>query len=176
MCNLAKNLLIILKYASKIKEDFMKNCTTRTERFSYWFYFMGQNIFYGLIAINMQTFFSDVGITAVSIAAIMFATKLWDAINDILLGIMIDKTHFKKGRFIPWLRISLPAMSISGIIFFMLPSSGGPILKIVWATVTYVAWSMSYTISDVPMFVLPTSMTDNIKERGQLLTMGRFLQ
>ncbi len=148
--------------------------TTRSERFSYWFYFLGQNIFYGLIAINMQTFFSDVGITAVSIAAIMFITKLWDAINDIILGIIIDKTRFKKGRFIPWLKIALPAIAVSGIVFFMLPTSGGPTLKIVWATMTYIAWSMSYTISDVPMFVLPTSMTDNIKERGQLLTMGRF--
>ncbi|HHV10614.1 MAG TPA: hypothetical protein GXX75_10100 [Clostridiales bacterium] len=148
--------------------------TTKSERFSYWLYFLGQNIFYGLVAINMQTFYSDVGITAASVAIILFITKVWDAVNDPLLGIMIDKIRFKKGRFMPWLRISLPAITVSCILFFMLPGNGSPLLKVIWATVAYVAWDMSYTICDVPIFVLPTSMTDNIKERGQLLTMGRY--
>lgn len=148
--------------------------STRSERASYCLYFLGQNVFYGLIAINMQTFFSDVGITATSIAAILLITKLWDAINDPLLGIVIDKVRFRKGRFIPWLRISLPMIAISSVVFFMLPVSSSPLMKIIWATVAYIAWDMSYTLCDVPIFVLPMSMTDNIKERGQLLTMGRF--
>ncbi len=144
------------------------------ERLSYWIYFGGQNMFYGLVAINMQIFFSDAGITATAIAAIMFFTKLWDAVNDPLLGIIVDKVHFKSGRFLPWLRISLPMITVSSIFFFFLPVQVSPAVKIVWATVAYVAWSMSYTLCDVPIFVLPTSMTDNIEERSQLLTTGRF--
>jgi probable glucitol transport protein GutA len=122
----------------------------------------------------MQTFYSDVGITVASIAIILFITKVWDAVNDPLLGVLIDKVRFKKGRFLPWLRIALPAVTISSIVFFALPSDGSPALKVVWATLAYMAWDMSYTISDVPIFVLPTSMTENVKERNQLLTMGRF--
>lgn len=148
--------------------------TTKSERLSYWLYFMGQNVFYGLVAINMQTFFSDTGITAATIAAILFITKLWDAVNDPLLGIVIDKTRFKKGRFMPWIRMAVPALAISSIFFFALPGSGSPVVKAIWATVAYIAWDMAYTICDVPIFVLPTSMTDNVKERGQMLTMGRF--
>ena len=71
--------------------------TTKGERFSYWMYFLGENIFYGLIAINMQTFYSDVGITAASVAIILFITKLWDAVNDPLFGVLIDRIKFKKG-------------------------------------------------------------------------------
>lgn len=144
------------------------------EKLSYWVYFLGQNMFYGLVAINMQTFFSDVGITAAAIAVIMFFTKLWDAVNDPLLGIIVDKAHFKSGRFLPWLRISLPLITVSSVFFFFLPVQAGPAVKIAWATVAYVAWSMSYTLCDVPIFVLPTSMTDNVEERSQLLTTGRF--
>lgn len=144
------------------------------EKLSYWVYFLGQNMFYGLVAINMQTFFSDVGITAAAIAVIMFFTKLWDAVNDPLLGIIVDKAHFKSGRFLPWLRISLPLITVSSVFFFFLPVQAGPAVKIAWATVAYVAWSMSYTLCDVPVFVLPTSMTDNVEERSQLLTTGRF--
>lgn len=144
------------------------------EKLSYWIYFFGQNMFYGLVAINVQTFFSDVGITAAAIAVIMFFTKLWDAVNDPLLGIIVDKVHFKSGRFLPWLRISMPMITVSSVFFFFLPVQLSPAVKIVWATIAYVAWSMSYTLCDVPIFVLPTSMTDNVEERGQLLTTGRF--
>ena len=148
--------------------------TTRGERLSYWMYFFGENIFYGLIAINMQTFYSDMGITAASVAVILFITKVWDAVNDPLFGVLIDRIQFKKGRFLPWLRIALPLLAISSIFFFALPGGAGPVSKIVWATVAYIAWDAAYTICDVPMFILPTSMTDNIKERGQLLAMGRY--
>lgn len=144
------------------------------EKLSYWIYFFGQNMFYGLVAINMQTFFSDVGITATAIAVIMFFTKVWDAVNDPLLGILVDKVHFKSGRFLPWLRVSLPLITVSSVFFFFLPVQASPAVKIAWATLAYVAWSMSYTLCDVPIFVLPLSMTDNVEERGQLLTIGRF--
>lgn len=147
----------------------------RGTKVSYYSYFFGQNIFYGIVAINMQTFFSDVGITAAAIAVIMLCTKLWDAINDPILGAIIDKVRFKSGRFIPWLRVSLPLITISAVFYFFLPASGGPALKIVWATLAYVAWSMSYTLCDVPIFVLPTSMTDDVKERNSMLTIGRLL-
>ena len=91
------------------------------EKISYWVYFFGQNMFYGLVAINMQTFFSDIGITAAAIAVIMFFTKLWDAVNDPLLGIIVDKVHFKSGRVLPWLRISLPLITIRSVFFFFIP-------------------------------------------------------
>ena len=146
----------------------------KKERISYWVYFLGQNIFYGLVAINMQTFFTDVGITLTSIAAIMLFTKIWDAVNDPILGVIIDKVHFKSGRFLPWIRISFPLIFVSSVFFFLLPNQGSPVVKVVWATVGYVAWSMSYTLCDVPIFVLPTSMTDDVRERNQLLTIGRF--
>jgi probable glucitol transport protein GutA len=134
---------------------------------------LGQNVFYGLVAINMQTFYSDVGITAASIAVILFITKTWDAVNDPLFGILVDKIRFKKGRFLPWLRIATPIIMVSSIVFFALPNGTSPLLKILWATLAYMAFDLSYTLCDVPIFVLPMSMTENTRERGQMLTMGR---
>jgi len=145
------------------------------EKAGYSMYFFGQNIFYALIALNIQTMFSDVGITVTSIALILLITKVWDAVNDPLFGIIIDKVHFKSGgRFLPWLRISLPFIAISSIFLFMLPASATPGIKIFWAILGYIAWDVSYTVCDVPIFVLPTSMTDNIKERTGILAVGRY--
>jgi probable glucitol transport protein GutA len=146
------------------------------EKASYGMVFFGQNIFYGLIGINIQTFFSDVGITAASVALILLVTKVWDAVNDPLFGIILDKVRFKSGgRFLPWLRISIPCIAISSLVLFAMPAGASPALKIIWAIVGYIAWDMSYTLCDVPLFVLPTSMTDNIKERTGILAIGRYL-
>ena len=123
----------------------------------------------------MQTLYSDMGITATAVAAIMLITKVWDAVNDPLFGVMIDKVRFKKGRFMPWIRISLPLIAVSSLLMFMMPSSASMGVKIAWAVISYVAWDMSYTLCDVPIFVLPTSMTDNIKERTSILALGRYL-
>ena len=145
------------------------------EKWSYALYFFGQNIIYVLVASNVQTLFSDVGITAATIAGIIFVTKLWDAINDPLFGIIVDKFQFKKGRFLPWLRISLPFIAVASVAMMALPANGSITLKIVWAIIGYVAWDMSYTMCDVPVFVLPISMTDSVKERTEILSLGRYI-
>lgn len=49
----------------------------------------------------MTTYFTDVGITAALVAVVALITKVWDAINDPIFGMIMDKVHFKKGNFSP---------------------------------------------------------------------------
>ena len=67
-------------------------------KISYGLYFMGQNVFYGLIG-YMTTYFTDIGITAALVAIVALITKVWDAINDPIFGMIMDKVNFKKGKF-----------------------------------------------------------------------------
>ena len=61
--------------------------------------FMGQNVFYGLIG-YMTTYFTDIGITAALVAIVALITKVWDAINDPIIGALIDaRKSTKGGRF-----------------------------------------------------------------------------
>lgn len=83
----------------------MENAVTKREKISYGLYFMGQNVFYGLIG-YMTTYFTDIGITAALVAIVALITKVWDAINDPIFGMIMDKVNFKKGKFLPWLRFS----------------------------------------------------------------------
>ena len=145
------------------------------EKISYGLYFLGQNVFYGLVGINVQTFFADRGITVAVVSLIVLLTKIWDAVNDALFGVIIDKVRFKKGRYLPWLRVSLPPIAISSIFLFAMPLSVPMGVKILWGVIGYVAWDMSYTLCDVPIFVLPMSMTDNIQERSGILSLGRYM-
>jgi len=97
------------------KDNIMENTVTKREKFSYGMYFMGQNVFYGLIG-YMTTYFTDIGITAALVAVVALITKVWDAINDPIFGMIMDKVHFKKGKFLPWLRISVIAIPVSTIL------------------------------------------------------------
>jgi probable glucitol transport protein GutA len=138
-------------------------------------YFWGQNVFYALAGLNVQAMFSDVGITAAVVATIVFFTKLWDAVNDALFGVLIDKIRFKKGRYLPWIRLSLIPIAVFSLFLFGLPTGLPFGLKVLWAVIGYVAWDMSYTLCDVPIYILPMSMTDNVKERNGILSFGRYL-
>ena len=99
----------------------MENAVTKREKISYGLYFMGQNVFYGLIG-YMTTYFTDIGITAALVAIVALITKVWDAINDPIFGMIMDKVNFKKGKFLPWLRISVIAIPVATILLFIIPT------------------------------------------------------
>lgn len=123
----------------------------------------------------VQVYFTDVGITATAVSAILLVTKIWDAVNDPIFGIIVDKVRWKHGRFLPWIRISLVLVALTSMGIFMMPSGlpmGG---KIAWAVVSYMLWDAAYTTCDVPIFALSTTMTDRVDERAAILSFGRLL-
>jgi sugar (glycoside-pentoside-hexuronide) transporter len=150
------------------------NLSSVSERVSYGFYFVGQNIFYLLVSMFLITFFTDVGIPAITVAALALVVKIWDAVNDPLFGGIVDKVKFKKGKFLPWLRISLIFIPLTTILIFAIPPGLSLVLKIVWAAAAYILWDTAYTICDVPVFGLVTTMTDRLPERTTLMSIGRI--
>lgn len=81
--------------------------TSKKERMAYCLFFLGQNILWGYAG-YVETFLTDVGIAAATAAVILLVPKLWDAVNDMLFGYLIDRTRFKNGqKFIPWIKIGL---------------------------------------------------------------------
>ena len=147
---------------------------TNGERGAYGLYFVGQNIFYILLFLFLVTFYTDMGIPALTVAAMTMAVKVWDAVNDPIFGGIVDKVKFKKGKFLPWLRISLFAIPITTIFMFTMPSTLPLSAKVVWSVIAYILWDTAYTICDVPIFGLVTTLTNNQRERIGLMTLGRF--
>ncbi|MCL2865929.1 MAG: glycoside-pentoside-hexuronide (GPH):cation symporter [Lachnospiraceae bacterium] len=146
-----------------------------SEKWSYAMFFFGQNIIFALVAQNVHAFFSDIGITAAVVALILLIARLWDAFSDPLIGVIIDKVKFKKGRFLPWIRISIPFITIGCLLVFILPTVVPPALKVLFAIITIILWDISFSLSDIPIYVLPSSMTENIKERSGILGLGRYI-
>lgn len=138
---------------------------TGKEKGSYGLFFLGENIFYNLIVGYMTIYYTDIGITAATVAVVVLIVKVWDAINDPLFGGIMDRIKFKKGRFVPWLRLSLVGLPIATIVMFAIPSRAHPMVKVIWAVISYMLWDLSYTMCDVPIFGVVTAMTDNQQER-----------
>lgn len=146
---------------------------TGKERVSYVLYFLGQNIFYLLTYMYMNTYFTDVGIPAAMVGIIVLIVKIWDAVNDPIFGGIVDKVHFKQGKFVPWLRIAVPVLLVANVALFAIPLNASQGVKIAWAIVAYCLWSVGYTMNDVPIFGLITTITGNQDERTSLNASGR---
>ncbi len=148
--------------------------TAKKERVAYGTYFLGQNIVYTFPFMFLTTYLLMSGIPPIKTAGILVLLKVWDAINDALFGGLIDGVRFKKGKFLPWLRISLPVILLSTLALFHIPSSFTENAKLIWFAVAYLIWDTSYTLCDVPIFGMITTMTDVQEERTSLMTTGRI--
>ncbi|MDB8541791.1 MFS transporter [Turicibacter sanguinis] len=153
------------------REQFVTN---RLERLAYGGYFMGQNLIYFLVYQFLMLFYTDVvGITAGAVGTMFLIARIFDAVNDPIMGIIVDKTNLEGGKFIPWIKLVIFLMPLTTVILFIKVGGGG-INSLIYAYITYLIWGIIYTISDVPIFALATVMTHNSNERVTLISIGRI--
>ncbi len=146
------------------------------EKYSYGGFFLGQNIIYALIAAFLMVYYTEVvSLKAVDVGIMFAIARLWDAINDPIMGIIIDKVKLKSGKFIPWIRTVTFLLPIIVIILFTNPFVDAEYnIKLIYAYITYIAFGMIYTLSDVPIFALSTVVSSDVNERTAYLMTGRF--
>lgn len=150
--------------------------TSTKERHSYLVYFTGQNIFYFLIANFLATYLMMTGIDMVKVSAVVMAVKVWDAVNDALFGTLFDKIKFKSGqKCLPWVKISCALIPIASILLFAIPEAASENVKLLWFTVAYIFWDTAYTICDVPIYTMVTTITSNLDERNILMSRRQIL-
>ena len=150
--------------------------TSPGEKISYGLYFFGQNLIYTLVSQFLPLFYTDYILLTPMIASLIFlVSKIWDAVNDPIFGILIDKAPFgKRGKFLPWIRITTIALPVVTFLLFTASPDQHMTTRIIWTLVTYLLWDLLYTVCDAPLFALSTAMTDVAKERSLLVTLGRF--
>jgi GPH family glycoside/pentoside/hexuronide:cation symporter len=128
------------------------------------------NIFFQTIMLYMTYFYTDVfGLPAAAVGTLFLVTRLWDAINDPIMGTIADHTNTRWGKFRPYiLFVSLP-FCVMGVLAFTTPNfeiTG----KIIYAYITYNMMMMTYTAVNVPYSALMGVITPNSLERTELST------
>ncbi len=155
----------------KLKETPIGWETDNKERKSYYIYFAGQNMIYTLVSTFLVTYLMFQGVNLAKAGTIMLLVKVWDAVNDAIFGVIFDSVKFKSGKkYIPWLKISTVLIPLSTLFLFFIPKSSGETLKLVWFAVAYICWDTAYTLCDVPIYGVITSMTKNMDERNCMLS------
>ena len=95
---------------------------------------------WSLIGSYLMIFYTDVAmLPAAAISMIFLFARVWDAINDPMMGAIAERTRTKYGRFRPYLLYGAPMLVIVYVLCFMAPNfNGNMTLKIAYAAVTYI--------------------------------------
>ncbi len=109
---------------------------------------LGKDLIYGMIATFSMIYFTDIiKVAPAFIGSMFFVAKLWDAFNDLFMGMIVDNTRSRWGKFVPWLVIGTLINAFVFITVFTDFHLSGVSLC-VFASVVYVLWGMTYTIMD----------------------------
>lgn len=112
---------------------------------------------------------------ATAVALLMLLTRVYDALNDPIMGSIVDKTRTKWGKCRPFLKWMAVPIAISTVVCFLpfLPERSK--ISFIVVSVFYVIWSMVYTVADVPYWGLSTCLTNDTIVRGNILTVARLV-
>ena len=144
------------------------------EKIGYGFGDFASSMFWKLFSMFLMIYYTDVfGLTPASVGLMFLLTRIWDSINDPLMGIISDRTNTKYGKFRPYLLWMAIPFALIGILTFYAPdfTDTG---KLVYAYITYTLMMMVYTGVNVPYSSLLGVMSSNQNERNSLATF-RFI-
>ena len=140
------------------------------ERFAYGCGDFGCNIIYTAMSAFLLFYYTDyAGVSAMAVGTIMMISRVFDGISDIIMGVIVDRTHSRFGKARPWiLRMCIP-FAISGILMFSVPASWSSTPKLVYVFITYnLVSTVIYTAINVPYSALNALMTQDPYERSVL--------
>lgn len=114
-----------------------------------------------MVSTYLIVFYTNVfGLATTSVAVLMLVVKIWDGINDPMMGAIMERTQSRWGRFRPYILFGSPLLLIFTILTFTVPNfdyTG----KLIYAYLTYTALSMAYTVINVPYTAMPAVMSRN---------------
>lgn len=95
-------------------------------------------------------------------------SKIIDAVTNVVMGYIIDRTHTPAGKARPWLLLSAPLLTVTGILLFTVPSSSETV-QVVWVMVSYnLFYSFAYTIFNMSHNLMVPLSTRDTTQRGGL--------
>lgn len=144
------------------------------EKFAYGIGAVGKDMVYMLTAAYILYYFEDVmGISAIFTGMLLLVARVFDAMNDPIMGVIVAKTKTRFGKFRPWILIGTLLNAVVLYLMFAIPDglSGNGLLA--YAALTYILWGVTYTMMDIPYWSMIPAFTADGKERESLSTLGR---
>ena len=152
--------------ASRIRSE---NVTAKEKWLGYLLGPAGALLLNAVLATYLNVYYTDVlkltGVWGGAFLVIFpIISKIVDAITNVAMGYIIDRTRTKEGKARPWLLLSAPLLAVTGILLFTVPS-GSETVQIIWVMVSY---NLSYTIFNMSHNLMVPLSTRDTTQRGSL--------
>lgn len=103
-----------------------------------------------------------------AISIIVIILRIWDGVNDPIMGYIIEKCNFKMGKYRPWILIGALLNSVITIIMFWVQPTGWD--YVIFFAIFYFLWDFTYTINDISFWSVLPSLSQKEKVRANLTT------
>lgn len=149
----------------------------RRNRFTFGFGTIGRDMVYTMISMFLIVYLTEVvdlsDATLWAVSIIMLAARIFDALNDPVMGVIVDNTHTRWGKFKPWILLGAITSGIFTILLFTdfgVSETG----FIVLFSFFYLLWGMTFTTNDISYWSMMPSLTTDQKEREIIGAIARI--
>lgn len=150
-----------------------KHATVR-EKYCFGIGAIGKDAVCNLVGSFLMLYFTDtLYLSPAFVGVLLFVARIWDAVNDPMMGMIVDNTRTKYGKFRIWITIGTLVNSVAFILLFHSFHLSGTALYI-YISVVYILYGMTYTIMDVPYWSWLPNLTNDPHEREKVSVIPRF--
>lgn len=134
----------------------------------------GKDAVYAIVGTYLMLYLTDFrGVAPAFVGVLFMAARIWDAFNDPFMGMIVDNTRSRFGKFRPWIIIGTILNAIVLTLLFLNVGIEGK-GYLVWCAVFYILWGMTYTVMDIPYWSMVPALTDDEHERSQISAIPRI--
>lgn len=135
---------------------------------------VGKDMVYAFVSGFLMYYYNTVlGISATFIGVLFMAARIFDAINDPVMGILVEKTHTRFGKFRPWLFIGTILNAVILYAMYAVPESLTGSGLLLYTSAAYILWGMTYTIMDIPYWSMIPAITESGGDRENMSVIAR---
>lgn len=165
--------IMMSKETTKAANPTYKHVSAR-EKYCFGIGAIGKDAIVNLVGAFLMLYFTDTLYLAPAFVGVLFfVARIWDAVNDPVMGMIVDNTKSRYGKFRIWLIVGTLLNSVVFILLFHSFNLKGTTLYI-YVSVMYILYGMTYTIMDVPYWSWLPNLTNDPREREKVSVIPRF--
>ncbi len=165
--------IVGMNFQTRSSAPVYKQVTNR-EKYCFGIGAIGKDSVVNMVAAFLMLYFTDTLFLAPAfVGGLFFVARVWDAVNDPVMGMIVDNTRTKYGKFRIWLSVGTLLNSVVFVLLFKSFGLQGNALY-AYVSVVYIVYGMTYTIMDVPYWSWLPNLTNDPRQREKVSVVPRF--